>query len=56
MKWQEQQEQLIKLMREQGGTVLINLEIFDEYMEQFRQKRVPMKHPLFSDNKGGEDK
>ena len=31
-----------------GGTVLINLEIFDEYMEQFRQKPVPMKHPLYS--------
>ena len=31
-----------------GGTVLINLEVFDEYMEQFRQMPVPMKHPLFS--------
>ena len=30
-----------------GGTVLINLEIFDEYMEQFRQEAVPMKNPLF---------
>ena len=28
-----------------GGTVLINLEIFDEYMEQFRQGPVPMKKP-----------
>ena len=25
-----------------GGTVLINLEVFDEYMEQFRQSAVPM--------------
>lgn len=30
-----------------GGTALINLEIFDEYMEQFRQDSVPMKHPLY---------
>lgn len=30
-----------------GGTVLINLEVFDEYMEQFRQEAVPMKNPLF---------
>lgn len=34
-----------------GGTVLINLEIFDEYMEQFRQKPIPMKHPLFDAGK-----
>ena len=37
-----------------GGTVLINLEIFDEYMEQFRQPPVPMKHPLFEAGKDGE--
>lgn len=30
-----------------GGTVLINLEIFDAYMEQFRQDPIPMKHPLY---------
>lgn len=36
-----------------GGTVLINLEVFDEYMEQFRQKPVPMKNPLYSPEKGG---
>ncbi len=30
-----------------GGTALINLELFDEYMEQFRQESVPMKNPLF---------
>lgn len=34
-----------------GGTVLINLEIFDEYMEQFRQNPIPMKHPLFESGK-----
>ena len=30
-----------------GGMVLVNLEIFDAYMEQFRQPRVPLKNPLF---------
>ena len=30
-----------------GGTVLISLELFDEYMEQFRTKPVEMKNPLF---------
>ena len=37
-----------------GGTVLINLEVFDEYMEQFRQNPVPMKHPLFVEKEEGE--
>ena len=37
-----------------GSTVLINLEVFDEYMEQFRQSAVPMKHPLFVEKKEGE--
>ena len=37
-----------------GGTVLINLEVFDEYMEQFRQNPVPMKHPLFVEMEEGE--
>lgn len=37
-----------------GGTVLINLEIFDEYMEQFRQEPVPMKKPLFGTERGNE--
>ena len=37
-----------------GGTVLINLELFDEYMEQFRQVPVLMKNPLFSIERGGE--
>lgn len=31
-----------------GGTVLINLEIFDAYMEQFRQEAVPVKQLLCS--------
>ena len=35
-----------------GGTVLINLDIFDEYMEQFREAAVPLKHPLFDAVKG----
>ena len=39
-----------------GGTVLINLEVFDEYMEQFRQKPVPMRTPLYNSEKEGEQK
>ena len=35
-----------------GGTVLINLDIFDEYMEQFREAAVSLKHPLFDATKG----
>lgn len=31
-----------------SGTVLVNLDIFDEYMEQFREMPVMMKHPLFN--------
>lgn len=37
-----------------GGTVLINLELFDEYMEQFRQEAVPMKNPLYNAERGEE--
>lgn len=37
-----------------GGTVLINLEIFDAYMEQFRQKPVPLKTPLYEAGKEGD--
>ncbi len=40
-----------KIGDSQGGTVLINLEIFDEYMEQFREEPVPMKHPLWKEDK-----
>lgn len=36
-----------KINESQGGTVLINLEIFDEYMEQFREAPVEMKNPLW---------
>ena len=35
-----------KLGDSQGGTVLINLELFDEYMEQFHVQAMEMKHPL----------
>lgn len=31
-----------------GGTVLVSLDIFDEYMEQFREKPVAMKNPLWT--------
>lgn len=37
------------------GTVLINLEIFDGFMEQFRQEPVPMKNPLWKSKEGGRD-
>lgn len=30
-----------------AGTVLVNLEIFDEYMEQFREEPVLLKTPLW---------
>ena len=36
-----------------GGTVLINLETFDGYMEQFRQEPVPLKTPLYGAEKEG---
>jgi hypothetical protein len=39
-----------------GGTVLINLEVFDEYMEQFRQAPIPLKQPLFGQEKEGDEK
>lgn len=38
-----------------GGTVLINLELFDNYMEQFRQPAIPLKKPLYSTKEGGCD-
>lgn len=43
-----------KINEATGGMVLVNLELFDEYMEQFRQEPVPMKHPLFKAGKDGE--
>ena len=33
-----------------GGTVLINLELFDDYLEQFRENAVPMKNPLWKES------
>lgn len=35
-----------KIGTAKGNTILINLEIFDEYMEQFREPVQAMKHPL----------
>ena len=35
-----------------GGTVLISLEIFDNYMEQFRQPARPLKEPLYGQEEG----
>ena len=36
-----------KINEGRGGTVLINLEIFDQYMENFREAPVEMKTPLW---------
>ena len=36
-----------------GSTVLVRLDVFDEYMEQFREKPVEMKHPLWKEDKDG---
>ena len=33
-----------------GSKVLIRLDVFDEYMEQFREKPVEMKHPLWKED------
>ncbi len=30
-----------------GGTVLVSLELFDKYMEQFREDPIPLKHELW---------
>ena len=30
-----------------NGSVFISLEAFDEYIEQFREEKVPMKNPLW---------
>lgn len=35
-----------KIGEAKGNTILINLEVFDEYMEQFREPPTDMKHPL----------
>ena len=36
-----------------GSTVLVRLDVFDEYMEQFRVKPVEMKYPLWKEIKDG---
>ena len=40
-----------KVNEGKGGTVLVNLEIFDEYMEQFRVEPVEMKNPLWKEER-----
>ncbi len=42
-----------KLGEAGGSTILINLEIFDEYMENFHQEPIPMKHPLYKPSSRG---
>lgn len=39
-----------KIGNSQGSKVLVRLDIFDEYMEQFREKPVEMKHPLWKED------
>lgn len=36
-----------KIGTAKGNTILINLEVFDEYMEQFREPATKMKHPMY---------
>lgn len=36
-----------------GSTVLVRLDVFDEYMEQFRVESVEMKSPLWKEIKDG---
>lgn len=38
-----------KIGDSKGSKVLIRLDIFDEYMEQFREKPIEMKHPLWKE-------
>lgn len=38
-----------KIGDSQGSTVLVRLDVFDEYMEQFRESPVEMKHPLWKE-------
>lgn len=40
-----------KVNEGKGGTVLVNLEIFDEYMEQFRVEPVEMKNQLWKEER-----
>lgn len=39
-----------KIGDSKGSTVLVRLDVFDEYMEQFREKPVEMKHPLWKED------
>lgn len=39
-----------KIGDSKGSKVLVRLDIFDEYMEQFREKPVEMKHPLWEED------
>lgn len=39
-----------KIGKSQGSTVLIRLDIFDDYMEQFREETLEMKHPLWEED------
>lgn len=39
-----------KIGDSRGSKVLVRLDIFDEYMEQFREKPVEMKHPLWKED------
>lgn len=38
-----------KIGNSQGSKVLVRLDVFDEYMDQFREKPVEMKHPLWKE-------
>lgn len=42
-----------KIGDSQGSTVLVRLDVFDEYMEQFRELPVEMKHQLWKEKKDG---
>ena len=42
-----------KIGDSQGGTVLINLELFDDYMEQFHEPVREMRNSLFEGKKEG---
>lgn len=39
-----------KIGDSKGSKVLVRLDVFDEYMEQFREKPVEMKHPLWKED------
>ena len=42
-----------KIGDSQGSAVLVRLDVFDEYMEQFRESPVEMKHPLWKEADDG---